>query len=359
MRTIKLVPAPALAAAVLLAGAVQAQSPDRKDALRVRVPFAPTISVDDIVARILSFDKDKKGKVTKNDLPERMQFLVDLGDTNKDGALDPEEIRALVARRTGDIAREGRDQVRVGPGAGPTRGLTGVPDFVNRPDPNAIEKAVEDLRLSGGKKEQAMAAVKAHKENLRKLMEQARAELCDKMRAVLSEEELNDFKAAMDRPRRDTVIIGSPTDAPPGGRKDGALDPDEIRALVARRNGDLAGGGRDQVRGGPGAGPTRGFTGVPDFVNRPDPNAPDTDAIERAVEDLRLSGGKKEQATAAVKAHKENLRKLMEQARAELIDKMRAVLSKEELNDFKAAMDRPRRDIFIGSPTDAPPGGKR
>lgn len=217
MRTIKLAPVPALAAAVLLAGAARAQSPDRRDVLRV--PFAPTMSVDDIVARILSFDKDKKGKVTKNDLPERMQFLVDLGDTNKDGALDPGEIRALVARRNGDLARGGRDRVRIGPGGGPTRGLTGVPDFDNRPDPNAIERAVEDLRLSGGKKEQALAAVKAHKENVRKLMEQARAELIEKMKAVLSEEELNDFKAAMDRPRRDTVIIGQPPDAPQGDRR--------------------------------------------------------------------------------------------------------------------------------------------
>jgi hypothetical protein len=94
-----------------------------------------------------------------------------------------------------------------------------VHDFVNRPDTDAIERAVEDLRLSGGKKEQALAAVKAHKENLRKLMERARAELIEKMRGVLSEEELNDFKAAMDRPRRDTIFIGSPTDAPPGGRR--------------------------------------------------------------------------------------------------------------------------------------------
>lgn len=208
MRTIKMVTAPALAAAVLLAGVARAQSPGRRD--EPQAPFAPTMSVDDIVARILSFDKDKKGKVTKNDLPERMQFLVDLGDTNKDGALDPEEIRSLAARLRGDPARGGRGQVRVGPGGGSAPEV--VPEHAARAD--AIEGAVEDLRLSGGKKERAMAAVKAHKENVRKLMDQARAELIEKLRAVLSEEELNDFKAAVDR--RDPVLV---PDAPRGGRR--------------------------------------------------------------------------------------------------------------------------------------------
>jgi hypothetical protein len=215
---IKLAPVPALAAAVILAGAAAAQSPDRLDA--VRVPFASPVSVDDIVARVLSFDKDKKGKVTKNDLPERMQFLVELGDTNKDGALDPEEIRVLAARRRSVLAGSfARDRVRVGPAAGSGPGGSVGFNVAVRANTNAIEGAVEDLRLSGGKKERAMAAVKAHQENIRKLMDQARAELLQKMAAVLSEEELNDFKAAMDRPRGGVTIVPPPPDAPREGRR--------------------------------------------------------------------------------------------------------------------------------------------
>jgi hypothetical protein len=77
---------------------------------------------------------------------------------------------------------------------------------------------VDDLKLSGQKKDQAMAAAKAHEENVAKLMDQARAELLQKIKAILSAEEFEDFKAALDRPRGGTVIVG-PLDAPrPGGR---------------------------------------------------------------------------------------------------------------------------------------------
>ena len=83
----------------------------------------------------------------------------------------------------------------------------------------------------------------------RKLMEQALAELLEKMKDILSEEELKDFRAALDRsrsddpliielrdsvplmgraaldrPRSDTVIFDGPLDTPKeGGQK--KLDP--------------------------------------------------------------------------------------------------------------------------------------
>src|SRR5262245_23197505 len=50
------------------------------------------ISADEIADRIMAFDKKGTGKVTKDDLPERMQFLIARGDTNKDGALDRDEV---------------------------------------------------------------------------------------------------------------------------------------------------------------------------------------------------------------------------------------------------------------------------
>jgi hypothetical protein len=75
------------------------------------------------------------------------------------------------------------------------------------------------------------------------------------------------------------------------------------------------------------------------------------------VDDLKLSGEKKDRAMAAVKAHQENVGKLMDQARAELLQKMKEILSKEELEDFKAALDRPRAGTFIVGPPDAPRPG--
>jgi hypothetical protein len=56
------------------------------------------ITTDGVADYLLSFDIAKTGKVTREQLPERMQDLVDQGDTNKDGALDREEILALAAK---------------------------------------------------------------------------------------------------------------------------------------------------------------------------------------------------------------------------------------------------------------------
>ena len=82
------------------------------------------------------------------------------------------------------------------------------------------------MRLSGKKKEQAMAAVKAHQENVRKLMDQARAELLQKMKEILSAEEWNDFKAALDRPRSGRVFINlGPAGTPRPGGLERKLDP--------------------------------------------------------------------------------------------------------------------------------------
>jgi hypothetical protein len=50
----------------------------------------------------------------------------------------------------------------------------------------------------------------------------------------------------------------------------------------------------------------------------------------------------------------------MAQARAELLAKMKEILSEEEWQDFKAALDRPRGGIiFVGPPSPPPPDAPR
>src|SRR5262249_38542181 len=152
--------------------------------------------VDDVVERIMSFDKNKDGKVTRDELPERMHYLIEQGDTNKDGALDRDEIRTL-ATRLGPAA----------PAKFGERYMVAGPVAVAR---DAIE-GVEVLKLSGKKKEQALAAAKAHEENVRKLMEQARADLHAKLKEILSPEELKEFQAALDRQKAtDRLRTGRP-----------------------------------------------------------------------------------------------------------------------------------------------------
>jgi hypothetical protein len=213
--------APALLAGLVLAGAGLAQAPAEKEGPPKAPPLPPTVSVDDIVERIMAFDKGKKGKVTKDDLPERMQFLIELGDSNKDGALDKEEVRKLAAKLGDTPGGFGGGAVRVGFGRGPGPGGPGGFAFGGqlRLGPEAVQGVVEDLKLSGKKKEQAMAAAKAHQENVRKLMEQARAELLAKMKEILSDEEFKDFKAALDRPRGETFFSAGPRETFGGEKK--------------------------------------------------------------------------------------------------------------------------------------------
>jgi hypothetical protein len=145
--------------------------------------------VDEVVERILSFDKNKDGKVTKDELPERMQYLIEKGDTNKDGALDREEIRKLAV----DLARDEGPR-RGGPGGPRGQAVAG-----NGFPPGVIERAVNDLKLADKKKETATAAIKANQENVRKLTELARADLLLKMEELLGAEDLQKFKTALER----------------------------------------------------------------------------------------------------------------------------------------------------------------
>ncbi len=62
------------------------------------------VAVSDLVDHVLSFDKNKTGKVTKDDLPERMHYLFEMGDTNNDGALDRAELEALAERLSKQVA---------------------------------------------------------------------------------------------------------------------------------------------------------------------------------------------------------------------------------------------------------------
>jgi len=197
----------ALMAWLVLTGASVAQPPVQKEGPPKGLIQQTRIGVEEIVERLMAFDKNKDGKLTKDELPERMHHLIPLGDTNKDGALDKDEIRKLATTLGGFGGRvEGQ---AFGRRLEPDGGLVGL----FGPGPGDIEGVVDDLKLSGQKKDQALAAVKAHKETVRKLMDEARGELMRNMREILSEEELKDFKAALDRPRGLTVINVAPRES--------------------------------------------------------------------------------------------------------------------------------------------------
>jgi len=145
------------------------------------------VSDNDLVERVMAYDKNKTGKVTKEDLPERMQHLVDMGDTNKDGALDREELKALAAR----MNRDGGP----GPGRGPGgRGPGGPPA-----PPEAARRALDDLELTGAQLDFVRYVVNANLDATRTQMDQMRDELLEQMKGVLTERQLRDFRDAVSR----------------------------------------------------------------------------------------------------------------------------------------------------------------
>src|SRR5579884_1061535 len=88
---------------------------------------AKDYSNSSIVTRMMAFDKNKDGKLTKDEVTdERLHRLFDMADTNKDGVVTKDELMALAAKLEAEMG-EGR---RGGPGFdGPPGGPGGPGPF--------------------------------------------------------------------------------------------------------------------------------------------------------------------------------------------------------------------------------------
>jgi hypothetical protein len=198
------------------------------------------LTVDQIVERIMAFDKNKDGKITKDELPERMHNLIAKGDTNKDGALDKDEIKKLatvLAKERGFAALGGRGGFGgrgFGPGAGGRgRGFGG--GGFGGTGTTGPQAALADLKLTGQTKQKAEAVLKANQENIRKLLDLARSDLLIKMKDVLSEQDYKKFKEALDRQpnRRGPGLVAAPAELQ--NRLDRLIkEAEDLRRLIQR-----------------------------------------------------------------------------------------------------------------------------
>jgi hypothetical protein len=160
--------------------------------------FSRPVTTDQIVERLLSFDKNNDQKITSDELPERMQHLIALGDLNKDGALDREEIRKLATTLEAFAALTGTN----GPGAvGPPPGAP-----PKGPGPKGgprgggeVQRTLDELNLSGGARDKAQAVARSHQDKLRRFEDLARAEVILLMKDALNEEDYRIFKSALER----------------------------------------------------------------------------------------------------------------------------------------------------------------
>jgi hypothetical protein len=151
------------------------------------------VSVETIVAHVLSFDVNGDGRISARELPERMISLIERGDRNRDHVLDADEVAMLARNPLPQVVR-----------AVPTVDQRG--DSPRRPPPAGPEALVRELKLPPPRMEAAVAVLEKRKAvgatfagipvardvdeaTLRKLAE------------ILTNEELTDLKAALARQR--------------------------------------------------------------------------------------------------------------------------------------------------------------
>ncbi len=206
--------AAALMAALAVVDGGDAQPPFKKG--KKGGPFAPSITADDIVERIMSFDKNGDGKITADELPERMQHLIALGDTNKDGALDKDEIRKLATTLEAFVGIAGNGGAQDGKkGDGPKgfKGKGGGPKSVEE-----AFRALDDLNVTGKTRDRADRLVRGIQDKFKKYEDDLRVDLVQKMKDVLNDEDYRAFKTAMDRPPFEPPFGGPKKKGPPPDR---------------------------------------------------------------------------------------------------------------------------------------------
>lgn len=95
------------------------------------------LGAEAVVARLMSFDRNRDGKVVADELAERMEGLVGRGDRNADGALDAVEIRTL--SESPQFVQSAFRNLSGGYGFG---------DSVGQSSRTHIENSIDDLRLA-------------------------------------------------------------------------------------------------------------------------------------------------------------------------------------------------------------------
>ena len=91
------------------------------------------LNVEAVVARIMTFDDNKDGKLSRDELPERMQGIIKPGDTNKDGAISRDELAKVAA--SFDFGGDRRSEAGSGPGRPGGEGNRGPGGFGGPPSP--------------------------------------------------------------------------------------------------------------------------------------------------------------------------------------------------------------------------------
>lgn len=158
-------------------GATAAQAPVLRPAVLItEMPpplAAPGRSPVAVIERLMSFDANSDHRISRDELPERMQEVVARGDRNADAALDSDEIRALVTAASSQRVR----------GSFRSQASEGLPGVIN------------DLTLPPVKHARAIAVLSAYKLP-RTINDSTGSDLYGELSALLDDEEYENFVAA-------------------------------------------------------------------------------------------------------------------------------------------------------------------
>jgi hypothetical protein len=249
---------------------------------------SPVMSGEEVVARLMQFDRDNDGHVARAELNERMQHLVARGDRNGDGALERVEIL--------DLANA--------PVPLPTQirfvhyGFSD--ELLSSVSPRShIEGALEDLRLPSAVNERATARVQAYVDVWERA---ATAPLLKEMEGTLTAEQMVEFREALAELLHGQASRPVLNDGPAQARR--FLDLSLQTAFIPARG----------TCPGPGV-----------FCNQ-------VPGSTFKVADVFTAAG-------ALKRVKAQLT-LDDAARSALLEQLRDVLTDEELDDFRAALER-------------------
>jgi len=145
-------------------------------------------SSNEVVARLLSFDRNHDGRVDKDELAERMLTVVARGDVDGDGALDGSEVLALATTPPPKKTQTFELGIRYR-----FADETGLSSRLH------IERSLEDLRLETSTKERALAVAMTYLDTLEQT---ASADLLMALKVVVPRDKLLELSGIFALQRR-------------------------------------------------------------------------------------------------------------------------------------------------------------
>lgn len=226
--------------------------------IAARSDTAPPVS-NEVFTRLMVMDKNKDGVLTKDEVPERMLPMFDRGDTNHDGKLTADEVRAMATQSADPQGRPaGRNNAPV--------------NLRTDPIMNAID-ADHDGIFSASEIANASVALKTLDKDGDGMLSVEELKVRPQTARERAAHNLDEWDGDRDGfveksewPDRVTVTFES-VDT----NHDGKIDLDELTAFVASQPVQQGPGGRPGGPGGPGGGDRQG--------SRP----PDTNAAPAAT----------------------------------------------------------------------------